>query len=119
MWGCAAAARLAAAAVHNAELCRVCHAFHHIGRERSAGHSDTTTEDSIMRRAPIASGTHRLLTPNRSPAVPDAAEMGTAYGMEMSLEAPHAVAAAANKAAAQAKAGAKPAGGWLARLKRR
>jgi hypothetical protein len=70
-----------------------------------------------MRRAPTASSMTRLLGPQRSPAVPDAAEMGTAYGMEMSLEAPHA--AAANKAAAQAKPSAKPAGGWLARLKRR
>lgn len=40
-----------------------------------------------MRRAPSASGLSRFLAANKVPAAPDAADMGTAYGLEMSLEA--------------------------------
>lgn len=73
-----------------------------------------------MRRAPTASGLSRLLPTQRQPAAPDAAEMGTAYGLEMTLETTRANATTAEAAKAQA-APAKAPGGkkWLARLRRR
>ncbi len=64
-----------------------------------------------------ASFLSRWMRPRRASIHDDPADLGTAFGLDLSMEGglPHPVDAAAGSV----QAGAEPAEGWLARLRRR